>query len=101
VCIAVPIRTADTSLFDRAEVRRENMSPKKKARRTRKGEPYSVGQINKLVDDLVHPFYEKNQWFRVVDGVLHGVVEGNARVSAKKFVKYNLPEIVRKILKKL
>jgi hypothetical protein len=57
--------------------------------------------MNKLVDDLFHPFYRKNQWIRLADGVLHGLVEGNARVSTKKFVKYNLPEIAKKILEKL
>ena len=37
---------------------------------------------------------------RVVDGLVHGMVERDAEVSLKKFVKYNLPEIVREILKK-
>lgn len=77
------------------------MSPKKKAGKTRKSRLYSVGQMNKVIDDLLHPFYRKNQWIRVADGILHGLAERNVRVSARKFVKYNLPEIMKKILEKL
>jgi hypothetical protein len=77
------------------------MNPKKKTVKLRKLRPYSAGQMNKLVDDFAHPFYEKSEWYRVADGLLHGLVEKNARDSAKKFVKYNLPEILKKILEKL
>ena len=62
--------------------------------------PYTVGQCNRLIDNLFHPIYEENEWIRLVDGLLHLIVEGNARVSTKKFLKYNLSEIARKILKK-
>lgn len=57
--------------------------------------------MNKLLDDLVHPFYEDSQWIRVADGLLHGLVEKNPRATAKKFVQYNVPAVVKKILKKL
>jgi len=77
------------------------MNPKKKTSKPRKSRPYSAGQMNKLVDDLVHPFYKTSEWYRVADGLLHGLVEKNIRVSAKKFVKYNLPEIAKKILRKI
>lgn len=77
------------------------MGHKKKAWKTSKDSPYSAGQMNKAIDALVHPYYKKNQWIRVVDGALHALNEKNARVSAKKFLKYNMPEIVKKILEKL
>jgi hypothetical protein len=77
------------------------MNPKKKTRKTRKDGCYSAGQMNRLVDDLVHPLYRKSELYRVADGVLHGLIEKNARVSARKFAKYNLPEIVKKILGKI
>jgi hypothetical protein len=77
------------------------MSPKKKAGKPRKKRPYSVGQVNRLIDDLVHPFYENSQWVRFADGVLHGLVEQNPKVSIEKFVKYNMPRILKKILRKL
>lgn len=57
--------------------------------------------MNRVIDDVLHPFYKRNQWARVADGVMHGLVERDVRVSARKFVKYNLPEIVKKILEKL
>lgn len=79
------------------------MSPEKKARKTRKlsSRAYSTGQMNKIIDDLLHPFYERNQRIRVADGILHGILERNVQVSAKKFIRYNLPEIVKEIIEKL
>jgi hypothetical protein len=79
-----------------------SMSTKKKAgRRTRKSKKnYTVGQINKIIDSFVHPFYEKSQWFRLVDGAFHAFVEGDLSVSTQKFVRYNLREIVKEILEK-
>lgn len=77
------------------------MNPKKKTGKPHKEKPYSVGQMNKLVDDLIHPLYKKSEWYRVADGLLHVLVGKNIRVSAKKFVKYNLPEIAKKILEKI
>lgn len=35
----------------------------------------------------------------MVDGAVHAAVEGDFRRSAKKFVKYNLPEIAKIVLK--
>jgi hypothetical protein len=96
------VKSAVTNLFVEAQVQEEQyMSPKKKTRKPRKNKPYSAGQMNKLVDDLFHPFYKDSEWYRVADGCIHGLVEKNLRVSAKKFVKYNLPEIVKKILEKI
>jgi hypothetical protein len=77
------------------------LSPNKKTKKTRKNRPYSVGEVNKIIDALIHPHYKRNQWYRVLDGVVHGVVEGNVRVSTKKFVRYNLAEIAKKILEKV
>ena len=71
--------------------------PSKKRKRYRF---YTPGQINRLVDDLVHPFFRKNEAVRLLDGVLHALVEQNSEVSVQKFVRYNLHDVMKKILKK-
>jgi hypothetical protein len=96
------VQSAITNLSVEPRVREEEyMNPKKRIRKPRKGRPFSTGQMNKLIDDVIHPFYKKSQWYRVADGILHGLIEKDIPVSAKKFVKYNMPEIVKKILEKL
>jgi hypothetical protein len=37
----------------------------------------------------------------LVDAVLHGLVERNPPESVKKFLRYNLPTIVKEALKQL
>jgi hypothetical protein len=61
---------------------------------------YSKGELNKLIDDLVHPHYKQNEGLRLLDAVLHGLVEQNPSESFHKFVRYNLPDIMKKILRK-
>jgi hypothetical protein len=98
----ITVKSVDTNLFVGTQVwEREYMNPKKETRKPCKIMPYSRGQLNRLVDGLVHPLYEKSELYRVADGLLHGVVERNMRVSAKKFVRYNLPEVVKKILEEI
>jgi hypothetical protein len=75
------------------------MGPKKKTRKPRKNKPYSAGQMNKLIDDFVHPLYEDSQWIRVVDGILHGLVERNVRVSAKNSSDTTCQKLLRKFWK--
>ena len=57
--------------------------------------------MNRLIDDVCHPLYQENEWIRLIDGAMHGVAEQNYNVSLRKFVKYNLPEIAKKIIEKL
>jgi hypothetical protein len=42
-----------------------------------------------------------NEGFVLVDGVLHGLVEQNPPQSVKKFIKYNLPAVMKKARKLL
>lgn len=69
------------------------MKDKRKGRK--KPNPFSKGKLNRLIDDLVHPFFDMNKGFILVDGVLHGVVEQNPPLSVKKFLRYNLPELMK------
>ena len=69
----------------------------KDAKRRKRTPKYPTkGQLNKLIDDLIHPLFRKNKGFILVDGVLHGLVEQNPPLSMKKFVKYNFPELMKR-----
>ena len=61
--------------------------------------PYTRGQLNRLIDDLCHPFYKENQSLVLVDGVLHGLVERNPPKSVRKFLMFSLPGIIKQVLK--
>lgn len=72
-------------------------TPRKRRRtRRRKRPPFTVGEINKLIDVLIHPLAEKDKSFVFLDGVLHALNERNPPQSLRKFIKYNLPEIVKR-----
>ena len=72
---------------------------KKRVSKTKrkKKSPYTKGELNKLIDSLVHPFCQRDTKFFLLDGVLHAIVEGDPPSSVRKFVKYNLPEIVKQL----
>ena len=59
---------------------------------------YSKGEVNRLVDDLVHPLIKENEILVVVDEIAHGIIEGDIEESIVKFTRYRLPWLVRKLL---
>ena len=64
-------------------------------RRKRAG--YSDGEINALVDGFIHPKARKDISWWAVDGLLHALVEGDPKVSAEKFVRFNMPKIIAQV----
>jgi hypothetical protein len=78
----------------------EEMGSTSKARKKR-SRPYTTGELNRLVDDLCHPFYKENPSYMLVDAVLHGLIERNPPESVRKFLRYNLPTTVKQALKQL
>jgi hypothetical protein len=76
-----------------------NEREKRRARKRRV--PYSKGQVNRLVDDLVHPWIEQNEWFILLDEAAHGIVEGNMEETIIKFARYRLPGLLRLLLEYL
>jgi hypothetical protein len=60
---------------------------------------YSRGEVNRLIDGVFHPLFDRSSAFMVVDTLLHGLVEQNPRVTVRKFTRYTLPKIVEEILK--
>jgi hypothetical protein len=59
--------------------------------------PYTKGELDKLVNRICHPLCENDKRFILVDGFLHALVEQNPPVTVRKFVKYNLPEIMKQL----
>lgn len=77
------------------------MKDRKKISKKKAGMPYSKGQLNYIVDDLTHPLIEKNTAFILADQVLHMLVERDPKVSLEKFVRYSLPQLIKKIAEDL
>ena len=69
------------------------------ARRKTRG-IYSKGEVNRLIDGLIHPLFDINSAFRFVDAILHGLVEKNPPETALKFLRYNLPRIIGELTEK-
>jgi hypothetical protein len=76
------------------------MNSRKKSSKRRQRTPYSKGQLNYLIDDLLHPLYGDYEGLRLLDGFLHAIVERDPPLSLRKFFEYNLSALVRKATKK-
>ncbi len=75
--------------------------PKKPRNRYAKRKPYSKGELNRMTDAVIHQLFKEKQGLRFLDGAIHFAIERNPKTSAKKFLKYNLPELIKELLKKL
>jgi len=58
------------------------------------------GELNRLIDSLMHPHFEEYPALIIVDGLLHAIVEQNPNVSLTKFVKYNVPKLLKRRFRK-
>ena len=69
--------------------------------RGRGGLPYSQGDLNRLVDSIVHPLMKGDAKIpaRIVDAELHFLIEQDIESSIKKFAKYSLPGLIVDIAK--
>jgi hypothetical protein len=56
---------------------------------------YSKGDINRLIDTLLHPLFDHSPELMVLDSVLHSIVEQNLTETTQKFIRYNLPKIIK------
>jgi hypothetical protein len=57
--------------------------------------PITTGQLNKVIDVFVHPFFKNDEKYVWLDGILHAIAEQDPQISMKKFVKYNLPKLLK------
>jgi len=61
--------------------------------------PFTDGELNKLIDSIMHPIARDNPWFLALDTVLHGMVEEDPSTTTRKFLRYNAPKIIRQVLR--
>jgi hypothetical protein len=55
---------------------------------------YTPGELNRLVDAILHPLARHNPSLMLLDGLIHSVIEKNPKQSVVKFVQYDLPKVV-------
>lgn len=72
------------------------------ARRKRAGNLtrlYTIGELNKTVDALLHPLAEVDPAFLILDGVVHSIIEQNPPESVMKFIHHNLPKLAWQLMR--
>lgn len=69
---------------------------KKKVQKTRP-KLYSKGNLNKVIDDVVHPLCKHNASIIFLDGFFHSLVEQDLPLSVRKFIRYNLPKLLEQL----
>jgi len=60
---------------------------------------YSKSEKNSIIDSVVHPLADEHWGFIVIDGLLHALNEEDPIQSFFKFLRYNAPELLKRILK--
>lgn len=68
------------------------------SRNRKRREHYSKGELNRLINDLVHPLLDNSPELMMLGVVLHAFVEQNPKETAEKIVRYSLPKIIRKLI---
>jgi len=66
------------------------------AQKPSKKKQYTKGELNKLIDSLLHPLFVNGDAFVAIDTVLHGLVEQDPKQTVRKFIRYTLPKILDK-----
>ena len=73
---------------------------KHRRHQSRSSLPYSVGQVNMIIDDIFEPLKESHWiWILVVE-TFHMIIEGNFEQSLQKFARFSLPELLKKLFEK-
>jgi hypothetical protein len=71
----------------------QNMKERRSHKKPR-SRPYTNGDLNKIIDSLIHPLAKRDASYIVLDTILHAIVEQNPPATIRKFIKYNLPKIL-------
>jgi len=58
---------------------------------------YTKGEVNRLIDSLLHPLAKEDRRLLIVDGFLHALVENDPPLSARKFLTYSLPTLLSEL----
>ena len=54
----------------------------------------TAGKLNKLVDDLLHPYFTDYPALIIADSLLHAIIEQDPKISMRKSVRYNLSKLI-------
>jgi hypothetical protein len=57
----------------------------------------TAGKLNKLVDDLLHPYFTDYPALIIADSLLHAIIEQDPKTSMRKSIKYNLPKLIENL----
>lgn len=59
----------------------------------------TTSKLNKLVDDLLHPYFTDYPTLIIMDSLLHAIIEQDPKTSMRKSIKYNLPKLLESLTK--
>jgi hypothetical protein len=59
----------------------------------------TTSKLNKLVDDLLHPYFTDYPTLIIMDSLLHAIIEQDPKTSMHKSIKYNLPKLLESLTK--
>jgi hypothetical protein len=74
---------------------------RKKTIRGKSKRLYSRSDKNAIIDSVVHPLAEHHWSFVIIDGALHALNEQDPMQSFIKFLRFNAPELLKRILKEM
>jgi hypothetical protein len=59
----------------------------------------TTGKLNKLVDDLLHPYFTDYPALIIADSLLHAIIEQDPETGMRKSIRYNLPKLVENLMR--
>jgi len=58
---------------------------------------YTTGEVNQLIDSVLHPLAKRDPRVFVIDTVLHTLTERDLLTSSRKFLRYNMPILLSQV----
>ena len=71
------------------------------SRKQRRRQVYTRSEKNAIIDATIHPLADQYWGFVIVDGALHALNEQDPIESFVKFLRYNAPELLKRIIKEM
>jgi len=73
---------------------------RRQTKRRKTGVDLTKGQLNQIVDILLHRHFPRNPDLILLDGLAHAIVEGDLEQSLRKFAKYGVPALLKETERK-
>jgi hypothetical protein len=55
------------------------------------------GEINKLIDEVMHPYFKKYPITILLDALAHASIEGDTKTSLRKSLRYSAPQLIEQL----